>query len=1274
MGLTIKIAPEFPLHRAEDRSVAIPGVAIVPTAENMPHVSKFEVEIVGSSTQPLHAEMYKIAEKLKSGYPKLEYRLGKEVALRQQMTVPLNRVVLEDPIPAGARFVLTVQVWYYDSDARGRPNVSEGLKGPVRGSAILTPALASAGHGMSSLTAGPCRLELEPAHLTLVDRGEAASLTIRIANRPADVLPRLVLAESFPDAPQLGAELTTLLSAELKRSAEPPSGGWEVWRTELALQLEPEARRLLWERSLGGPLEVAARVEVPGKASAEVLLRLLCQEDVFKGLMAIDFGTSNSTVTLYDPGVVEDLTGLAPEQENRLKELLLSELMDDDCNCKLPDADPQAWRSLIERVGSNLTGDGPPSQRFKVALRAGGQRMFEAIRQLELCLGARPIRAAVFKGLNRIYHEAFLEPRLKSQSLVAVPLDPNFPQDRDIPSEMEIKGPGSPLQVLMGRRAQQNRRNAIALAAQPFDGTGTTGHGESAPLSLDAVRKRFHHSPKRYLGGRKSFQVPIDGELVPVTSDQMVQAAWAQLVELTNQWRGRNPTACSKGRFTRAVVTYPTVAPPSVRREVETLVRELKFPDVVTDYDEAVAAALFYLHREFGGSLDLGPEAFKARSRRDKNKWFQNVLVLDIGGGSTDLALLQLTLEEVDPFLPGENRGAGGRCYVISPRLLGSSGNTQLGGELITLRVFRLLKAALADRLLGAVQDKHMESASLAGKIAQLGEAFVDNSGRYQPGALFNAVADLPESDPLFADALNAAEQVLPTRWRNNPSRLQAFYTLWEHAEAAKIKLGARREPMKEAAVFELGETEIGTLLAQCSIAHTFKEPGTLRVVLDAGQFERAAEPVVEQAVGIARGLLAGRLPRPESAPSDLGSAPHDEATVQEPLDWLILSGKTCNLELVHRVIRQEFVNSPHFIWNPERVTFVPQYAKLAPSAGACYAEKMRRTAFAPGRFKEQLRKGLNQLTYNIDNLFFFLPCSFLVPVHNGQIEIFKAGQPLYRLDEQEVGKARSEPLGVRLLNAVMRRDFQAATPILWGSFDGMALARELQMPVPVFLKRILMQFEVDYRLFMRIFLWDGPAPHYQLDPHAAFLDAADALRQRETSGSSPPKDAPRPGAGTVKAGYDLSVDVIQAQANSRPATALIAADQELNETFHFNGDATCRGAIVALPDLFDESGNLTVHARRPGESEWVHVGELKRPVDPRPPLPGQERATEYPRRYRLTLDERGVVRVHLGEVPYWKTEDIDDWKARPGRVLQRDLELVEPPPMENRDPFCGVH
>src|SRR5207253_5860365 len=73
--------------------------------------------------------------------------------------------------------------------------------------------------------------------------------------------------------------------------------------TRRSSDLEPGPRRLLWERSLGGPLEVYARAEVPGQASCEFLLRLLCQEDLFKGLIAMDFGTSNSTVALYDPGV-----------------------------------------------------------------------------------------------------------------------------------------------------------------------------------------------------------------------------------------------------------------------------------------------------------------------------------------------------------------------------------------------------------------------------------------------------------------------------------------------------------------------------------------------------------------------------------------------------------------------------------------------------------------------------------------------------------------------------------------------------------------------------------------------------------------------------------------------------------------------------------------------------------------------------------------------------------------------------------------------------------
>src|SRR6516165_4045887 len=112
MGLIIKTVPEFQLELSADGSVALPSVALVPTSENMPHIKKFEVEVASRATPvSQEADVARVAEKLALGYPRFEYRPGKEVALRQQMTVPLNRVVVTKPIPTGARFTLTVQVW-----------------------------------------------------------------------------------------------------------------------------------------------------------------------------------------------------------------------------------------------------------------------------------------------------------------------------------------------------------------------------------------------------------------------------------------------------------------------------------------------------------------------------------------------------------------------------------------------------------------------------------------------------------------------------------------------------------------------------------------------------------------------------------------------------------------------------------------------------------------------------------------------------------------------------------------------------------------------------------------------------------------------------------------------------------------------------------------------------------------------------------------------------------------------------------------------------------
>ncbi|MFM8005780.1 MAG: molecular chaperone, partial [Dolichospermum sp.] len=309
-------------------------------------------------------------------------------------------------------------------------------------------------------------------------------------------------------------------------------------------------------------------------------------------------------------------------------------------------------------------------------------------------------------------------------------------------------------------------------------------------VSVKEIISRFHHSPKRYFGQDRSFPIILENEEENIQVNRLIQAAWAQLIELTADYRQRARRRFSEGDFLTAVVTYPTVAPPIVRKEIKQLVQELGIDDVQTAYDEAVSVAIFFLWREFGGNLNIGIESFKTRCRQNGNKWSQNVLVLDIGGGTTDLALIELTLEDKTPFFAdNEDRGLGGRYYKLTPKLLGSSGHLQLGGELITLRIFRLLKVAISDFILTAVTTGDIESDKLEDLInSELNERFLEN-GKFQTGSLLKCIdKENPEGDVAFKDALDTAEKVLPTRWQQAPQRLQTFYTLWDHAEAAKLK------------------------------------------------------------------------------------------------------------------------------------------------------------------------------------------------------------------------------------------------------------------------------------------------------------------------------------------------------------------------------------------------------------------------------------------------------------------------------------------------------
>lgn len=966
----------------------------------------------------------------------------------------------------------------------------------------------------------------------------------------------------------------------------------------------------------------------------------------FPGWFALDFGTSNSTVTLFDPIEVPIAEILPREQELRLRQRL-AEWLNSPATSALPDIGVSEWEKFIANISKNLEIE--PEKLIDVFESDNKEQFLEAIRQIELCLGnSDRFRRAVSKKLYQIYHEVFRVPTLESQNLIPVVLDIDR-RDTEIPSEMEIDQV-EPLKLQMGREARDNRKKAIAQ--------GTIS-------SVKDIISRFHHSPKRYFGQNRTFPVILGGEEQNIEVNQLIQAAWAHLIELTEDYRQRARRRFSEGDLLTAVVTYPTVAPPVVRKEIKALVEELGVDDVQTAYDEAVSVAIFFLWREFGGNLNIGIESFKTRCRQEKNKWSQNVLVLDIGGGTTDLALIELTLEDKTPFFAdNEDRGLGGRYYKLTPKLLGSSGHLQLGGELITLRIFRLLKIAIADFLLTAITTGDIESDKLEDLInSELNERFLED-GKFKSGSLLKCVdKENPEGDVAFKDALDTAEKVLPTRWQQAPQRLQTFYTLWDHAEAAKLKLGQKLPADGSLLTFTLSEQQISELLAQSGVKFQIIIPDAISLTLDSQQFERTAISAIKEAIGIAKGLMESRL----------------NADNKQKVDWLILSGKTCNLDLVQKQIYQEFSKSPYFVWNPERITFVLEFTKLATSAGACYAEKLRRLRFDPEESKSLLRKGANQLEIDVKNLFYYLPCNFKRKTQSNELlSIFNAGQELYQLAPWEsVAKVRTNWQGIQLTNIIYRQDYEDGDLRLWGSYDGKTLMEKLNMEEPEFLKKIKVQFEIDQTLQFSVLLCQGN-PHYLIDVHGIDLNDVISVNSETddlfTDGKLKWNIAVEQPYKDLTDG-DIAINVLESATVDQPDAyhLVFAVDHHENtplQTFHYVQDGineAGKGLISNPLPPFPQNGQHTFYIYQTDSEtntkKWIRIGGLSKP----------DITTDYPCQYHVTLDNKGILRMHAGEVPYWTSHHQECLKQE-GCVYRAELELQPNEIDKERDPFCGIH
>src|SRR5262249_39772127 len=114
--------------------------------------------------------------------------------------------------------------------------------------------------------------------------------------------------------------------------------------------------------------------------------------------------------------------------------------------------------------------------------------------------------------------------------------------------------------------------------------------------------------------------------------------------------------------------------------------------------------------------------------------------------------------------------------------------------------------------------------------------------------------------------------------------------------------------------------------------------------------------------------------------------------------------------------------------------------------------------------------RGANYVHFDVDNLFFSLPCSFRLKDSNNELadEVFTWNQPFTQRDESPYGKARSQPEWIEHIQRstrVFRVDYATDDGKYWGTFDLGDPAEELGRPVGERQRELEVSFEITSEL-----------------------------------------------------------------------------------------------------------------------------------------------------------------------------------------------------------------
>jgi len=739
--------------------------------------------------------------------------------------------------------------------------------------------------------------------------------------------------------------------------------------------------------------------------SNEYRVPVLLQRPAYLGFAAIDFGTTHSACVYYSP--FPGPPTLPGRTLSEVQTQVLRETVEDLMNELEEKQQQKPYQLLAERFINQARSLWYQSEGGRVETFAEIRDNFQTLRKraedpnninnmyakLLVSWGTEGYRLiddqTMTKTLARKYHQCLdriINTDIQSDSRLYLPeLDKGRPDGKlfsairmdelvtcsDIINQPPTIHPFNS-KIIMGTRVEQNLK-------RPSDEVGQ----EPNLSNLNKRKERHKHyvtGVKRWLGQEsKAYFIDRQNQLFEDNYDPLCMLGIKYIMTQTEKHLSPGNQSDDPGlkALNNLVITYPTNLSQPKRQHLESLVKNLGASKIDLRFDEATAAALYYVWRELFTDTFAGIDGFLARSRvREEvrqSKWtsanekvklhFQNILLYDMGGGTTDIALLEIGLAELKTIT--RDHGNWGRCFVIYPRILGLTGQENFAGDNVTLAVFRILKSKLAARVADfLLKHQEIEKSPEVSDVLQN----IDKD----PNGTASLIAWIENGDrKQYEEQKGKINTLVPTSFREQAKLQTSFFQLWKEAEKIKADLSAtsagETATAQSPTLFEaIDHLDLGiqaTDLQGIEVSRAEMEQAILREVKNT--FEKARNLCV--------GLEYENKPK-----------------VEHYIDRVILAGNSSQLRLVRETMPHDIFGKPFqmtvagmpyslpapFKNDGHNLLFEPKEAKLAVARGACLGHYLREKSIPPTHpdIPNHLRKGIDFLYFDIDNLHSYIP------------------------------------------------------------------------------------------------------------------------------------------------------------------------------------------------------------------------------------------------------------------------------------------------------------